>query len=116
MKYCSLVLGLMVMLLLNACSENLQKKVVGKWQIEGPDKQVVEFLADGTFIAVMNDPSMPQMPNLSGNWSLLPDSRIKIEVKAMGFTQTQLGKVTFSNSAMLITRDDGQVDRHVRLK
>lgn len=116
MKHGTFLIGIIFMLFLNACSDNPQKKVVGKWQIEGPDKQVVEFLPDGTFVALMNDPAMPQMPNLTGTWTLLPESRIKIDVNALGFTQTQLGKVSFSSGDLLITKDDGHVDRHIRVK
>jgi hypothetical protein len=67
--------GIVIVILFAACA--LKDPLVGKWK--SPDGSTFEFFADGTFLR-----SEPTSGDFSGEYQLLPDKRLKLDMTMLG--------------------------------
>ena len=95
-----------------------KKTLVGTWQEEGKDGAIIEFLADGTFNVQPPKDAAALLADIkiNGKWTMLEDGKCKMEISAMGTTNTENVKVEFQADELIVTGPDGNPARHKRLK
>jgi hypothetical protein len=90
-----------IVLLLVACAEKPESKIVGQWaKIENPASKI-EIFEDGTLVAF--DETSPIRVN--GKWKFLDDGRLKLEMSAMGMTIVETARISFDGDRMTSVTD-----------
>lgn len=86
-----------ILLLLVACAQKPEEKIVGKWMNTEDNSSKMEIFDDGTLVAF--DESSPVRVN--GKWNFLDDGRLKLEMSFMGMEITETAQITFEGDKMI---------------
>ena len=97
-------LGLLV-IVLGACLEPPQEKIVGKWRIaDTEDGNVLEFYKDGT---VTFEEAITGV-SVNGDYSFLNDEKIKVELGGiLAITGAAIYVVSFADDQMTLEAQNG---------
>ena len=100
----------LLVFLLIGCTDGPAKVIVGGWQMEEDEGKIVEFLDDGS-LATKNGEQTG-----SGRWSMPGDGKLHLEISTSGGSKNFTCGVQFVDNLMILTSDQGEAERYVRLK
>jgi len=104
-------------LLVAGCGQNPEQKLIGTWQLIGGNKDIFEFLKDGSFIVKSEKNEIGSLESMKGKWQVLSDGRLKMDVSGkLGLTASQVVKLTFERKEMIFTDGKGKSTRLINLK
>ena len=102
-----LIVSILVALNLSSCSMLSKYKLLGKWQ-DIQKTGVIEFFSDNRVSIAANGQTA------AGDWSILGDGRVKLEITIFGTTYVSTGKV--EGDILRLETPDGEVSEYQRLK
>ncbi len=106
-----------IVLLTASCTKTPEELIVGNWQ--GPEGTgSIEFYQDGGVTVRIPEEKapVPGIDSISGNWTILEDGKLKMDLSLMGESTTQIGTINFPDQNKLdITNEKGVVDPFTRI-
>ena len=96
--------------LLIGCADDPAKVIVGGWQMEEDESKIVEFLDDGSLVTKNGEQTG------SGRWSMPGDGKLHLEISTSGGSKNFACAVEFVGNQMILTSEQGEAEKYVRLK
>ncbi len=96
--------------LLIGCTNDPAKVILGAWQMEEDEGKIVEFLDDGS-LATKNGEQTG-----SGRWRMTDDDKLDLEISTSGGSRNFTCGVQFVDNLMILTSEQGEAEKYVRLK
>ena len=113
-QFSKLVATLFAILLLAACSQKPQEKILGKWQEMSKAQGVFEFFSDGT-LTMGSRGKTGQMETMAGRWVILSDGRLKFDVVMLGTPVPFVMKLRFDGADMVFVTEGGVESRFKKI-
>ena len=99
----------LLILFLVGCTNEPSSPVVGTWQLEGDESKMVLFRDDGSLATT------DEGVTGSGSWNMPVDGNLNLEIKTSGGSMTFTCKVEIIDDFMILTTEEGEVEKYVRL-
>ena len=99
----------LLILTLIGCTNDPSSAIVGTWQLEGDEGKMVAFRADGS-LSTSDDGQTG-----SGKWAMPAEGELALEITTSGKSITFTCRVDIVDNAMVLTTEDGEVERYVRV-
>lgn len=99
----------LLIFVLAGCTNDPAAAVVGTWQLEEDEGKMVAFSADGSLSTKNGEQTG------SGHWSMPVDGQLDLEIVNSGGSVTFACKVEFVDNLMVLTSEQGEVEKYVKL-
>jgi hypothetical protein len=83
--------------------------IVGKWQLQEDAGKIVAFSEDGSLSTKDGGQTG------SGSWSMPADGKLDLKIATSGGSMTFACKVEFADNLMVLTSEEGEVEKYVRV-
>lgn len=91
------------------CTNDPSAAIVGTWQLEGVEGKMVSFMDDGSLSTENNGQTG------SGSWSMPTEGKLAFEIATSGGSMPFTCKVEFVDNLMVLTSEQGEVEKYVRV-
>ena len=103
------VAAALLVFFLVGCTNDPSAAIIGTWQLESDQGKVVSFMEDGSLSTENNG----QTGN--GSWSMPNEGKLAFEIATSGGSMPFTCKVEFVDNLMVLTSEQGEVEKYVRL-
>ena len=99
----------LLILFLVGCTNDPSAEIVGTWQLEGDEGKVVSFMDDGSLSTKNNGQTGCR------NWNMPTEGKLAFEIATSGGSMSFACKVEFVDNLMVLTSEQGEVEKYVRV-
>lgn len=98
----------LLILFLVGCSNEPSSPIVGTWQLENDEAKMVLFRDDGSLVTTDDG------VRGSGSWNMPVDGNLNLEITTSGSSMTFSCNVEIIDDFMVLTSEEGEVEKYVR--